>query len=420
MSKKAQDFLLDTALGEKSYEVKQDAAPAVEPEKIVLSIEEGGVESDALAKLKKEAKEKKESLFVRLNKMLQSIGKPQSKDKATFFRLLAVMINAGIPLIKSLTTIAEQTLNYRLKHAIYDIAGSIERGGRLSKGMEQYPDIFTEAHVGMIKSGEASGQLNQVLKQLAVEVEKSASIARKVRGAMMYPAFIVLVMVGVITVMMVLVVPKISEIFTQTGKELPTITRIVIGASNFMRMRWPIMIAVILALVIGFAAFRRTKTGKYATDWMFLRLPIFGQLLKKSILARFSRSLGNLLGSGIPIIQGLLINAKGLGNEIYKMRVELASEDISRGIPLAESLRDCPEFPTMMVQMISVGEQTAQLDTIAAKIAEYYEEEVDVAVAGISKVIEPVILVVVGVVVGGIIAAIMLPIVQISQMTGAL
>lgn len=416
MPKKAQDFLVDTALGEKSYKI---AAPAEQEDKIVLSIEEGAVPASLLKEATQAARNARgRSFFVQLDEAVKGMGKPQPKDKAAFFRLLAILINAGIPLIKSLDTVGEQTSNQRLKNAIFEIARAIEKGGTLSDSMAQRPDIFADSHIGMVKSGEVSGKLNDILKQLAVEVEKSASITRKVKGALMYPAFIMAVVILVVAAMMIFVVPKISEIFASSGKDLPALTVIVVGISNFMVHRWALLLAGIVACVFAFIGARRTEQGKYATDWLLLHLPAFGPLVQKSILARFSRSLGNLLNSGVPIIQGLVINAKGLGNEVYKKRVMLASEDLSRGIPLGESLRDSPEFPTMMVQMIAVGEQTAQLDNIAGKIAEYYEDEVDTTVAGLSKVLEPLILVVVGGVVGAIIGAIMMPIIQLGQVTG--
>lgn len=413
--------MIDSSLGEKKFEMQ--SPQKTEEEKIVLSIEEGAVPTGLLkeaagtkARVSKRAQTK--NLFMRLNEAVQSLGTPKAKDKAAFFRLMSIMINAGISLIKSLDTVAEQTVNYGLKKAIIEIARSIEKGGTLSESMARYPNIFSDSHLGMIKSGEASGQLNQILKQLAIEVEKAASIIRKVKGAMMYPAFIVIVMIGVVAALMILVVPKMAEMFMQSGKELPAITQAVMGISNFMQTKWEWVLGGLVGVIFAFIGARKTEQGRFATDWMLLKLPIFGGLLQKSILARFSRSLGNLLNSGVPIIQGLVINARGLGNEIYKKRVILASEDISRGIPLGESLRDTPEFPSMMVQMISVGEQTAQLDNIANKIAEFYEDEVDTAVAGISKIIEPVIIVALGGIVGAIVAAIMMPMMQMTQMAG--
>lgn len=417
--KKAEGFLVDTQLGEQKFEIA-DLKNAGD-DKIVLTIEEGSAMS---ADLVKEATsgglktQKKKSLFERLDESLRSIGKPKPKDIATFFRLLSIMINAGIPLVRSLDTIGDQTVNIKLKNAIVDMARSIERGSTFSESMAGYINIFNEGHLGMIRSGEISGQLNQTLKQLAIEVEKSASITRKVKSAMMYPAFIMVVMVLVIIAMMVFVIPKIAAIFMEGGRELPFLTKLIIGISDFLVAYWLYVIGGMVAMVFAVIALGKTKKGRFALDWLIVNIPVFGPLLRKSILARFCRSLGNLLISGIPIIQGLHINAKGLGNEVYRMRVEMAAEDIARGIPLGESLRDSPEFPAMMVQMIAVGEQTAQLDNISGKIAEYYEDEVDTAVAGLSKILEPVILIVVGVVAGAIIAAIMMPIMQMSQLAG--
>ena len=416
MPKETKDFIVDAMLGEKSYEV-----PASQngEEKITLAIEEGATPVAALAEIAKKAKEApSQNIFKRLDNAVRSLGKPEAKDKATFFRLMAVMVNAGVPLIKSLETIAEQTVNYKLRTAAFEIAKDIENGGNLSAAMMRYPEIFEEAEIGMIKSGEASGQLNVILKQLASEVEKSASIKRKVKGAMMYPLFIVIVMVVVVAGMMILVVPKISQIFMEGGKQLPALTKFVIAVSGFMSTQWAWIFGGIAGIIFAVMGAYKTEQGKYTIDWILLHLPVFGKMLQMSILARFSRSLGNLLNSGIPIIQSLNINAKGLGNAVYRQRVELAAEDVSHGIGLAESLRDLSEFPTMMVQMISVGEQTAQLDTITQKIAEYYEDEVDTVVAGLSKALEPIIIVVLGAVVGVIITAIMLPIIQLADVAG--
>lgn len=412
--KKAQEFLLDTALGEKKFELEKP-----QEEKIVLSIEEGAVPVSALNEMRAKSGPK-QNVFKRFDEALKSLGKPNAKERAAFFRLMAIMINAGIPLIKSLDTIAEQTTNHKLRLAIFAVARSIEKGSTLSGSMAKFPGIFSESQLGMIHSGEASGQLNKILSQLATEVEKSAAIIGKVRGAMIYPAFIMSVMLLVVSGMMVFVVPKIADVFSQSGQQLPLLTRIVIGTSNFMSQRWPWIFGGIFGLVFALMGAQRTKEGRYATDWFLIHAPLIGPLIKKSILSRFSRSLGNLLSSGIPIIETLHINGKGLGNELYRRRIELAVEDVSKGIPLGESLRDSPEFPTMMVQMISVGEQTAQLDHITTKIAEFYEGEVDTAVASISKIIEPFILVFLGVVVGGIVGAIMMPIIQLSQNSGSL
>lgn len=418
MPKKAQDFLVDSTLGEKSYDVK---TPSNDADRIVLSIEEGAMPAALLKETANREKLKRyKGLFTRIDETLRAMGSPKPRDKATFFRLLAIMINAGVPLVRSLDTIADQTMNYKLKKAIFEIARGIEKGGTLSSSMERYPHIFSESHLGMIRSGEASGQFNSILKELAKEVEKAASMGKKIRGALMYPVFIFTIMILVVVAMMVLVVPKIAEVFADTGNQLPLLTRVVISISDFMREKWSWLLGGAVGIIVAFFAARRTPQGRYAIDWAVLRIPLFGPLIKKYILARFSRLLGNLLSSGVPIIEGLLINARGLGNEVYKRRVVLASEDISRGIPLAESLKDTPEFPNMAVQMIAVGEETAQLDNISAKIAEYYEDEVDTTVANLSKIMEPVVLVIIGITVGAIIGAIMMPIIQLSQLGGDL
>lgn len=414
--KKAQDFLVDSSLGDKAFAMEQ--APA--EEKIVLSIDEGAVPVSLLKDAAKPQRGKAptKNIFARIDDALRAFGQPDPKDKATFFRLLSIMIDAGVPLIKSLDTIGEQTLNARLKSAIFDIARSIEKGGTFSDSLSGFTTLFSAAHIGMIHAAEISGQLNQILKQLAIEVEKSASIKRKVKGALMYPVFIMSVMVLVVSAMMIMVVPKIADIFKDSGKELPVITRFVIGTSDIFAQHWLLLLVGLVAFIVGFSLFSRTPFGKGILDSIIIRLPIFGALVRQGILARFCRSLGNLLKSGVPITQTLIINSQSVGNEVYKKRLELAADDLSSGIPLAESLRDSPEFPSMMVQMISVGEQTAQLDSIVGKIAEYYEEEIDVTVASLSKLLEPMLLVVLGVVVGGIVAAIMLPIIQLTTIAG--
>ena len=286
--------------------------------------------------------------------------------------------------------------------------------------MAQFPNIFDESYIGMIRSGEASGQLNNVLLDLANDVEKSAMVQRKVKGALMYPLFIFIILIGVIVSMMVFVVPKIADAFSDMGQDLPALTQALIDSSNWINQNLILTFAGFFAFILGIVFGKRTYYGKHFWDWFMIHLPIFGGLLRKTILARFARSFGNLLRSGIPIIEALRIVAKGAGNVVYRERINLAAEDLTRGIPLGESLLDSPLFPDMIVQMISIGEQTAQLDVISNKIASYYEEEVDTAVSSLTKVLEPLIIVVVGGVVGSLVGAIMLPLVRFSELAGEL
>ncbi|MBI2453616.1 type II secretion system F family protein, partial [Candidatus Peregrinibacteria bacterium] len=273
MPKQAKDFLVEAALGDKKYDLSQGQTPAASDDQIVLNIEAGATPVATLREAAKKQAGAPKSVFARMDEAIRSFGKPKAKDKATFFRLMSIMINAGIPLIRSLDTITEQTENQRLKKAIQEIARDLEKGGTLSESMAKYPDIFHEAQLGLIRSGEASGQLNQILKQLAIEVEKSAAIVRKVRGAMMYPAFIVVVMIGVISALMIFVIPKITGIFAESGAELPALTRGVMAVSNFMIHQWLLLILGVFGLIFGSAAARKTARGKFAFDWLILHFP---------------------------------------------------------------------------------------------------------------------------------------------------
>ena len=284
--------------------------------------------------------------------------------------------------------------------------------------MSIYPEIFNEAQVGMIHAGEASGQLNKTLKDLAEETEKSASITSKIRGALIYPVAILVLLVVVIFVMMIAVVPQLTKLFSQTGHELPLPTQILINTSTFCVQYWWIVLSVSVALIVGVGAWKKTRTGKYYWDYLMLKLPIFGNMLQKAALSKFSRSLSSLMSSGVPIIKAIEITANAIGNEVYKRRLLLTAEDMRRGIPMAENMAGSKLFPTMLVNMIEIGEQTAQLETVTLKVAQFYDEEVDNTVSALTKVMEPMIIVVIGVTVGGMVAAIMLPIIELTNITG--
>lgn len=342
------------------------------------------------------------------------------RDKATFFRLLAVMINSGLPLIRSLRTLGGQSANSpKLQKTLFQLAQGIEAGKSLSVAMGEFPSVFNEAQIGMIRAGEASGQLNKTLRDLAEEVEKSASLARKVKGALVYPVVILTLLVAVIFVMMIAVVPQLTKLFTQTGQELPLPTKILIGVSNFAVAYWPVVIIGFLGLVFGILFWKKTRSGRYIWDSMLLHLPIFGQVIQKAALSKFARSFSNLMSSGVPIIKSIEIVANAIGNEVYKKRLYLTAEDMRRGIPMAENLSESKLFPNMVVNMIEVGEQTAQLENVTLKVAEFYDEEVDEVVKSLTKIMEPLIIVIIGVTVGGVVAAIMLPIIQLTNVAGA-
>ncbi len=359
--------------------------------------------------------------YQKFNLFFLSRGSVKQKDKATFFHLLSVMINAGVPMVKSLRSLELQlSENPQLQLVVQDLGASIEDGNSLSESMLSHPKVFSEAEMGMVQAGEASGQLSRVLENLAQDAEKAYQIKSKVKSAMTYPIVIFCLLILVIVAMMVFVIPRLTDLFETVEGELPLLTRIVVGLSDLIVNNKLLLISIVLGIVIFISFFKKTDTGRLFFDNLKLKIPVFGKLFQMAYLSRFARSLSNLTDSNVSIVRTLEITANSMGNEVYRNKLLLSVEDIKQGIPLAENMAATDLFPPMLVNMVDVGEKTAQLDTITAKIATFYENEVDTAVAGISKLIEPIILVVIGLTVGAVVGAIMLPIMQLSDITSAL
>lgn len=413
MEKQIKDFLQEQVKGAtfKMEDVADATVLEIEKPVAVKSAEE-------LQKLSRRAK--LIGSYKKLNQYLLFLSKVSPKEKVNFYHLMSVMIQAGISMLKALEIMVKQTENKRLQSILLEVHSRVEAGAAMSDTLKQYPKIFDESEVGMIRSGEESGQLTQVLDELARTLESRDKTMKQVKGALIYPSMILLALVIVVTVMMVWVVPKISELFVNTGKELPKITQYLIATSNFMINSWYVLFGGIGAVIIAVVLLKKTKPGKYAWDYTMIKMPIFGQLTQKAILSRFSRSLASLLKSGIAIIQALKINAHAVGNEVYKKRILTTAEDVSRGIKIADNLQDSPLFPSMMVHMLAIGEKTAQLDTISETIADFYEEEVANAVETATKFMQPLIVILVGGVVGTIMMAIMLPITQLMNIGGSI
>jgi type IV pilus assembly protein PilC len=330
------------------------------------------------------------------------------------------MINAGVPVIKSLKSLLGQVDRDSHMHMVLsDLLAKIEEGRSLSEAMS-FHEEFSEMEVGMIESGEAAGQLNKTLDNLAIDLARRQDTKHKIKSALMYPIAIIMLLIVVMIVMMVFIIPKLTALFERSAEGLPLITRIVVAISDFMiGYGWVLLgFVLILGLVVSFG--KKTKQGAFWFGKFKLGVPVFGKLFQMTYLARFARSIANLMASGVPIVKTLEITATAVGNEVYKRRVLLTAEDMKQGIPLAENLADPKLFPPMLVNMAEVGEKTAQLDTIMLKIADYYEEDVATSVKGLAKIIEPVILIVIGVSVGVIVAAVMLPIMQLSDVAGGL
>jgi type IV pilus assembly protein PilC len=362
-----------------------------------------------------------------INRWLASQGSLKLKDKVTFYRLFATMINSGISVIKSLSILKDQIESPKLQIIIENLVDRIEKGDTLSRALSLYPKEFLDAEVGMIHAGEESGKLNTALVNLADQTEKSSSLTKKLKGAMIYPAVVFLMLIGALFAVMTFVIPQIKDMFESFGAELPLPTQMLITMSDFMTAHGgPLgllnalnVIILIVAFIVGVMYFKTTPMGRPLWDGFLLRIPIFGILNQKVALAKMCRGIATLTSSGIPIIKALSICADMIGNELYKKRVLRVSEDVKIGISIADNMRgDSRFFPNMLVSMIGVGEQTAQLDKITMKIAEFYEEEVADMVKNITALLEPIIIVAVGLSVGGLVVAIMLPILSLSDLAG--
>jgi len=406
-------FKLEQALGIEEKVARNE-------EKIVLEI---GQSKEKIKLNSHEGFAKTGNIFLdtykKLNDAIINLNRVKIHEKAIFFRLLAVMVDAGIPIIRSLQTLAEQNKkNPKFERIISEMAVKVEAGESLSGSMKHFLGTFSEAEIGMINSGEVSGHLNKVLQDLAKQTEKSSRTLGKVKGALTYPAVVVVILFIVLFLMMILVIPQLTTLFTQSNSELPAITRFVIGLSNLLKNN---VIAILVGTVVFiglFIAWTKTKSGRFHWHVALLHTPVIGSLIQKSQLSQFARALGSLLGSGVSIVQSMKIISNSLTNEVYKRKVDFAGEDIKGGIPLAETLRNTSYFPVMFVNMIEVGEKTAQLENVCKRISTFYDEQVDEAVKGLTKVIEPVIMIFVGAAVGGLVASIMLPIMALSNIAG--
>jgi type IV pilus assembly protein PilC len=344
--------------------------------------------------------------------------KVKEKDLVVFIRQLATMIDAGVPLIQCLEILEEQQVDKLFKRIIGRIQRDVEEGSTFSEALRKHPKTFDPLFVSLIAAGEVGGILDVILNRLATYIEKSAKLKREIKGAMTYPAVVIGIAILVVIVILVYVIPVFAQIFSSVGKSLPGPTVFVMNLSDFVKnyVHWMALAAFLAA--IGAKRFRNTKRGRELTDRLFLRLPVFGILLKKVAVARFTRTLGTLLSSGIPILDSLDIVASTSGNTVIEKGIIKARAAISEGRTVAEPLSETKIFPVMVIQMIGVGESTGAMDAMLAKIADFYDEEVDTAVASLKSLIEPLLILFLGVVVGGLLVAMYLPIFQLSDAVG--
>jgi type IV pilus assembly protein PilC len=344
---------------------------------------------------------------------------PAAKNLAVFTRQFSVMIDAGLPLVQCLEILGNQEEDKNFGGVILQVRADVEGGASLADAMKKHPKVFDALYSNMIAAGEAGGILDGILKRLAGYIEKAVKLKGQVKSAMVYPVAVIVIATVVVGAILWKVIPTFANLFKGLGAELPLPTRIVITASNMLVAYIPYIIAAGVGIVIGFKKYYGTENGRHAVDNVLLKMPIMGSVLKKIAVARFCRTMSTLLASGVPILDGLEITARTSGNAIIEEAIMSTRRSIERGETIAAPLRQTAVFPPMVVQMIGVGEATGALDTMLSKIADFYEEEVDAAVAGLLTLLEPLMIALLGGIVGGIVIAMYLPIFGlISQLTG--
>jgi type IV pilus assembly protein PilC len=337
-------------------------------------------------------------------------GGVDSKELAVFTRQFSVMIDAGLPLVQCLEILAGQQENKTFQKILNGVRGSVEGGATLSASMKQYEKVFDPLYYNMVEAGETGGILDTILQRLSTYIEKNVRLKRAVKSAMIYPVSVIGIAVGVITLLLWKVVPIFVELFNGLDVTLPLPTRIVIGLSNFVGSIYGLMVFVV-AIAAGFALkfWYGTPTGRYAIDSAILKAPVVGMVLRKIAVARFTRTLGTLISSGVPILEGLDITARTSGNAVVEKAISQTRKAVEAGRSLVDPLKETDVFPGMVTQMIGVGEQTGAMDAMLQKIADFYEDEVDAAVKDMLTAIEPIMIVVLGVIVGGVVISMYLP-----------
>ncbi|HEX2122077.1 MAG TPA: type II secretion system F family protein [Thermoanaerobaculia bacterium] len=336
-------------------------------------------------------------------------GKVPPQAIAVFTRQFSVMIDAGLPLVQCLEILGNQQDNKTFKRTLIQIRQDVESGGTLADSMRKHPKVFNDLYTNMVAAGEAGGILDTILQRLATYIEKAVKLNSQVKSAMIYPVAVISIAAIVVAVILWKVIPVFASLFASLGAELPMPTRIVIALSNFIADFWWLISILIVATIYGLRRYHQTYKGKRVLDGALLKFPVLGMLLRKIAVARFCRTLATLTSSGVPILDGLQITARTAGNSIVEDAIMATRKSVEEGKTISEPLGDTEVFPPMVVQMIAVGEQTGALDTMLTKIADFYEEEVDVAVAGLMKLLEPILIAFLGVAIGFIVIAMYMP-----------
>ncbi|MCE0498788.1 MAG: type II secretion system F family protein [Methylacidiphilales bacterium] len=390
------------------------------PTKIV-EVEKSGAKGDKKAKPAAKAAAKKKGGGMNLQIKIPGLsGRVKPKVLTTFTRQLATLVDAGLPLLRGLRVLEKQEKNVNLKNIIGELALSIEGGSTFSEGLAQHPKVFNRLYVNMVKAGELGGVLEVVLTRLSEFMEKAQKIKGKVIAAMFYPVAVMIVAAGILLILMTKVVPKFEEVFLGmgNGRPLPAFTRLVMGISHSIVDHFLVSIIAIAAVVISFSLFVRTKFGRHVWDKFKLKMPVVGPVISKVAISRFTRTLGTLVSSGVPILQALTIVKETAGNVIVANAVNSVHESVKEGETITAPLEASGVFPPMVISMVDVGEQTGALPEMLLKIVDNYDEEVDNAVAAMTSLLEPIMIVFLAVVVGSIVIAMFLPLIDLMNTVG--
>lgn len=351
------------------------------------------------------------------NKLLNS-NRVKPDDLVIFTRQLAAMVSAGVPLLRSLSSLEAHSESPALKNVLVNIIRDVEGGASLGDALSKHPNVFTDVYVNMVRAGETAGILDDILKRLAIQQEKSASIRKKIKSAMAYPMVLLVITVVAFFGLMLFVIPQIGSILTSLGgedAELPLITQIMLAISSFFVSFWFIILPVFAAAVYILLRYLKTTSGKHTYHHVVLKVPAINTIVRKVVVARFARTFSALTGAGVSVLESLDVTAHALGNIVYEQSLIEAAEKVKNGEPLSRVLESGGLFPPIVSQMLAVGEETGQTETVLDKVADFYEEEVDTAINGLSAIIEPVMIVIMGSAVGLIAASVMGPIASIAQ-----
>ena len=364
----------------------------------------------------KKLKPKPKDLFENISFLKPKVT---NKDLVVFTRQFSTMIDAGLPLVQGLTILAEQSENPTFKNILKDITKDVEGGSTLAEAMKKHPKVFDDLFVNLVAAGEVGGILDTILRRLATFIEKAEKLKSQIKGAMTYPAVVVGIAIIVIAVILIFVIPVFEDMFKSFGSALPGPTQIVVNMSRFMKGNFHWVILAVGAMIYAFKRYRGTEKGRKQTDALLLKMPVFGELLKKTAVARFTRTLGTMISSGVPILDALEIVAKTSGNVIIEEILYEVRGSIAEGQTIAEPLSENDIFPGMVIQMIAVGEATGALDTMLEKIADFYDDEVDAAVAALTSMLEPLLMLFLGGSIGGLVIAMYLPIFGMAAAMGS-